>query len=63
MTGCHRDKVGFAKQRVIEEFAQFRKDSSDARLASLKAAIDNWHDKVAAWNEADRAEPIKGNLN
>jgi hypothetical protein len=56
MTDCHREKVGLAKRRVIDELTQFRNDRSDARLAALKAAIDNWHDKVEAWGNANTVE-------
>jgi hypothetical protein len=56
MTDCHREKVGLAKRRVIDELDQFRNDRSDTRLAALKAAIDNWHDKVEAWGNANTVE-------
>jgi hypothetical protein len=62
MTDCHREKVGLAKQRVIDELTQFRNDRSDTRLAALKAAIDNWHDKVEAWGKANTVGPTKQNL-
>jgi hypothetical protein len=62
MTNCHREKVGLTKQRVIDELTQFRNDRSDTRLAALKAAICNWHDKVDAWGNANTVEPTKQNL-
>ena len=62
MTDCHREKVDLAKQRVINELTQFRNDRSDTRLAALKAAIGNWHDRVDAWGNANTVEPTKQNL-
>lgn len=46
----------------MDELAQFRADSSDVSLATLKAAIDDWHDMVAAWSKAGAAGPTKQNL-
>jgi hypothetical protein len=62
MTDCHREKVGLAKQRVVDELARFRSDRSNTRLAALKAAMGNWHDEVRAWSEANTAEPTKPDL-
>ena len=62
MTDCHREKVAAARQRVVDELTQFRADSSDERLAALKAAIENWHCKVGAWGKANNVEPTKQNL-
>lgn len=59
---CHREKVLAARRRVVDELAQFRADSSDVSLATLKAAIDDWHDMVAAWSKAGAAGPTKQNL-
>jgi len=52
MTECHREKVGAARQRVVDELARFRGDNAEDRLAALNAAIENWHATVEAWNEA-----------
>jgi hypothetical protein len=63
MTDCYREKVLAAKRRVIDELAQFRTDNSDTRLATLKVAIDNWHNMVGAWSQANTVKPTKRNLN
>lgn len=62
MRDCHREKVRAARQRVVDALAQFRVDSSDDRLAALKAAIENWHSMVGAWSKANTIEPTKQNL-
>lgn len=63
MVDCYREKVLAAKRRVIDELAQFRTDNSDTRLATLKVAIDNWHNMVGAWSQANTVKPTKRNLN
>ncbi len=62
MADCYREKVLAARQRVIDELAQFHTDGSGTRLAALKAAIDTWHDMVGAWSKANVAKPTKQNL-
>ncbi len=62
MVDYHLEKIGLAKQLVVNELAQFREDSSDARLAALKEAIANWHDKVCDWSKAKTLEATKQNL-
>jgi hypothetical protein len=62
MTDCHREMVAAARQRVVDELAQFRACGSAHRLAALKAAIEYWHCKVGAWGKANKAEPNKQNL-
>ncbi|OYZ91658.1 MAG: hypothetical protein B7Y08_24495, partial [Rhodospirillales bacterium 24-66-33] len=58
----HREKAQAARQRVIEELTEFRVDSSDERLASLKDAIENWHLVVEASSKASTSSPTKQNL-
>jgi len=62
MSDHHSENVRAARQRVIDELAMFRVDSSDKRLGHLKAAIDYWHDAVGAWSGAKPIEPGKQNL-
>lgn len=62
MKDCHREKVVAARQRVVDELAEFRADESDERLSALKAAIENWHSMVGAWGKATSAVPTKQNL-
>lgn len=62
MSDCFQKKVQAARQRVVDELAQFRVDSSDQRVASLKAAIDNWHHEVGAWGDANTVKPSQENL-
>lgn len=62
MSDCHREKVQAARQQVIERLAHFRADSSEERLASLKAAIDEWHHRVGAWSKAITVVPGSQNL-
>jgi hypothetical protein len=62
MSDCHSRYVLAARLRVVNELAQFRVDNSDERLASLKAAIDSWHDEVGAWSKANMSEPSKQKL-
>ena len=62
MPYSHREKAQAARQRVIEELTEFRVDSSDERLASLKDAIENWHLVVAASSKASTSSPTKQNL-
>jgi hypothetical protein len=59
MTECHREKTRAARQRVVDELARFRGDNSEDRLATLNAAIENWHATVGAWNEALSAERVQ----
>jgi hypothetical protein len=63
MVDCYREKVLAARGRVIDELAQFRIDNSDTCLATLKVAIDNWHNMVGAWSQANTVKPTKRNLN
>lgn len=62
MSDCHREKVQTARQQVIARLAHFRADSSEERLASLKAAIDEWHHRVEAWSMATAVVPGNQNL-
>jgi len=62
MPYSHREEARAARQRVIEELTEFRVDSSDERLASLKDAIENWHLVVAASSKASSSAPTKHNL-
>lgn len=62
MSDCHQAKVRAARQRVVDELARFRLDDSEERLAALKAAINEWHDKVGAWSKANTIEPSNQNL-
>ena len=48
MSDRHAEKVRAAKQRVIDELAKFRDDTSDERLKHLQTAIDHWHGEVGA---------------
>lgn len=52
MAVCPLEKIRAARQRVINQLAEFRADPSSKRLAALKAGIENWHVLVSAWNEA-----------
>lgn len=62
MPYSHGEEAHAARQRVIEELTEFRVDSSDERLASLKDAIENWHLAVAASSKASSSAPTKQNL-
>lgn len=62
MSDCHQAKVRAARQRVVDELARFRLDDSDERLTALKAAINEWHDKVGAWSQANTIGPSNQNL-
>lgn len=56
---CHREKVRAARQRVVDDLAKFRSDSSEERLAALNGAIENWHATVEAWNEVLSRERVQ----
>lgn len=62
MGDCHSEQVRSARQGIVDELARFWADSSETRLATLKAAIENWHDAVGAWSKIDRIEPPKQDL-
>jgi len=62
MSDRHAEKVRAAKQRVIDELAKFRDDTSDERLKHLQTAIDHWRGVVGAWSGTNPVESGKQNL-
>lgn len=64
MSDCRCEKVRKARQRVVEQLAEYRSCASDECLASLKGAIENWQHTVDAWNEAvGSVDPSKPGVN
>lgn len=52
MVNCHRESCRLAKLRVIEALSIYRAAPSEAKLASLKAALDNWDQSIKVWGES-----------